>query len=293
MRISTTTGEIADRLGSDELAIRAIAKAGFDACDFSMWSVPWHHGLWDETDAVFDAYFTHLREVAEACGLEIFQTHGPFPSAIGEAAEDAHRLLALRRAIRAASLLGSRYIVIHPAKHMDNLPDPGHTIAHTYNRAMFEALKPDLKAAGVQLALENMFGWNIATKRAEPCYLSDATEMLALLEALGEAQFCFCMDIGHAKLVDQSPAEMLRRLGRHVAVLHVHDNDGLHDDHTLPFLGTADWTAVCRALGDIGYHGTMNMEADAFVPKFPKGMELHVLRWIAETARKLADMVSG
>lgn len=292
MKISTMTGDIAVRLGTDEAAIRALAEAGFQACDFSMWNPPWHEGLWDEPDAAFDAYFSRLGRVAAECGVEVYQTHGPFPTTDGTPDEDAHRMRVMARAIRATALMGCRHIVIHPAKHMDGMPDPGFAAARAYNVAMFQSFEPHLREAGVRVALENMFGVD-AQHNVVRSYLSTAEEMLALRAALDPSLFCFCLDLGHALLVDESPSAMIRALGDGLSVLHVHDNDGKRDLHTLPYLGIADWDEVTRALREAGYAGTLNLEADTFIKVFPEGMEPDALRMMAATARRLADMATA
>lgn len=46
-------------------------------------------------------------------------------------------------------------------------------------------------------------------------------------------------------------------------MLHLHDNYGTRDDHSMPYFGTIDWDEIMRALRDIGYEGTFNYEVAA------------------------------
>lgn len=293
MFVSTTTGEVAQRLGGDAQALRAIARAGFEACDFSMWSYPWKGGVWDLADDAFDAYFTDLKALARDCGVEVWQTHAPFPTTTGDPGGDAERLAAIRRAIRATALLGSRYIIVHPIMHAPCRTEADHARALAENIAFYRSLIPELAEHRVKLAIENMFGWDEEADRACPIIFSTAEEIVSALVQLGDDHFCACLDVGHAGLAGQHPAKMAETLGPWLKTLHVHDNDGHSDLHTLPFLGVIDWDAVCKALRRIEYPGTMNLEADEFLPKFPVGMEGAALRLMAETANNLLERVQG
>lgn len=293
MRISSTTGMLASRHSSDAHALQALARAGFQACDFSMWNYGWEGGLFSQTDAQFDAYFTGLKATADACGLTIDQTHAPFPSTTGDAAEDAARLAVLKRAIRATSLLGCGQIIIHPALHTGCIRDAGHEVAMETNISMYRALIPDCAQGHVKIAVENMFAKDPQSGELCKTFLSTAEEMVALLDALGAEYFCACLDIGHAQLLGESPAGMALTLGKWLQALHVHDNDGMGDQHNLPFLGTVDFQAVAQALAQVGYAGTLSLEADGFLDVFPGEIEAETLVFMAATARALAERVEA
>lgn len=57
-----------------------------------------------------------------------------------------------------------------------------------------------------------------------------------------------------------TPANVIRRLGDSVKILHLNDNDTLTDQHKIPRTGTIDWKDVFAALSEIGYDGVYNME---------------------------------
>jgi sugar phosphate isomerase/epimerase len=54
--------------------------------------------------------------------------------------------------------------------------------------------------------------------------------------------------------------DVIRRLGSLVEVLHIHDNDGVKDQHKIPGTGVIDWSDVFSALDEIGYSGCYNLE---------------------------------
>lgn len=63
-----------------------------------------------------------------------------------------------------------------------------------------------------------------------------------------------CLDIGHAEMKGSGfgAVKMIRALGTHLAALHIHDNDRLHDSHQIPFSMGIDYEAVVRALKENG-----------------------------------------
>ncbi len=286
MRISTSNYELAKRYDCAE-AMRRLRRAGFDACDFSMFHFPWRGGVFDLPGDAFDAYFLGLRAAADACGMSVCQTHAPFGTS-DDPAEDAHRFSVIRRAIRATGLLGAPVIVIHPAMYGQYRTKEALAKALDDNIAMYRSLEDDLARAGVKAALENMFGWDDETDRAIPTVFSTAAEMAEALTRLGGDHYCACLDIGHAGIVGQSPAEMIRTLAPWLECLHVHDNDGVTDQHLPPFLGSIDFARVTDALREVGYKGVMNLELNAFPARFPPEMESAVLALLVETARALA-----
>ena len=77
---------------------------------------------------------------------------------------------------------------------------------------------------------------------------------------LSSPRLKFCFDSGHEHYY--SPGrDLLKDYGRLLCALHLHDNDGLHDDHALPFTGTVDWRRLCQRLKEIGYQGPLSLEA--------------------------------
>ena len=58
----------------------------------------------------------------------------------------------------------------------------------------------------------------------------------------------------------ETPAEALRKYSDIIKVLHVHDNNGRHDDHFAPFFGTIDWKDFSRALKESCFEGVLSLE---------------------------------
>ena len=70
---------------------------------------------------------------------------------------------------------------------------------------------------------------------------------------------------------------------------HVHDNDGIHDSHTLPFYGTTNWESVMEALAEIGYEGNLNYESGLFVNNVPGCLREDGAKYMAKVGKYLIE----
>ena len=68
-------------------------------------------------------------------------------------------------------------------------------------------------------------------------------------------------------------------------MLHLHDNYGTRDDHSMPYFGTIDWEEIMRALRDIGYEGTFNYEVAA--THLPMALREDHARYLVDAAKML------
>ena len=93
--------------------------------------------------------------------------------------------------------------------------------------------------------------------------------LLELVRRVGEAcdaadALCVCVDTGHTNLAvamgHPSVGDVIRKLGSLVEVLHLHDNNGIKDQHKILGTGIIDWKDVFSALDEIGYAGYYNLE---------------------------------
>ena len=290
MKISTSTFTVLDAPGiGDEAGIRLLAEAGFDALDFSFF-------YWDQdprfqmSDEEHTAYYRHLKNIADDCGLEIFQAHSPMPDYhyTGDEGDDNLYIRLQTRAIKAAALLGARYIVVHPVvpagdlRPLDAVPaeeggrlgsstrpldDPyasQRAAAQEINYKYYSRLKPYCEEYGIRIAIENLFNYDTKAEKIVPTVCSTAWEMKSYVDMMGRDCFTNCLDLGHALVTGRRPQDMIRELGDYIGCLHVHDNDGVHDLHQAPRTGIADWAEIMQAIRKIPYKGTFNMEADMF-----------------------------
>ena len=82
--------------------------------------------------------------------------------------------------------------------------------------------------AGSRLMLENVYEY-------------DPEEMLFVLEPLDREQVGFCFDVGHQSAFGNGHLEAwIQSTGRHIEQVHLHDNQGLRDDHLALGAGHVD-----------------------------------------------------
>jgi sugar phosphate isomerase/epimerase len=82
---------------------------------------------------------------------------------------------------------------------------------------------------------------NLTSEPTTPAHL------LTILEMGHLDQVGVCLDLGHAHLT-VGIEEAIATLDQHIASVHVHDNDGLKDEHLWPGDGTIAWAFTAGAL---------------------------------------------
>lgn len=286
MKISTQTSFFAKMFGEED-AIRKLAEIGYDAYDFSMFNLDNENCLINRKD--YESYAGRLRQIGEDNGIVCNQSHAPFPSYLPNDEEYNSRLFPLLvRAIEATSLLGGEIVIIHPAifpiKKADDV-----SACMEKNMELYNSLLPYARDCNVKIALENMYNWyqGDSTSSPAPCY--SAEEFNAYLDKLDPNHFVACLDLGHSEMKgsgEGSAAEIIRALGHDkLKALHIHDNDLIHDSHTLPFTEKMDWDRIMTALKEINYDGEFTFEADCFLMQFPKELVVHASRLMLEVGK--------
>ena len=130
-----------------------------------------------------------------------------------------------------------------------------------------EAILPTAEKCGIVICVENSFN-----PAGTPAVLASCLEPFKGSSALG-----ICIDVGHAHIMDPevprpegapicgpaydhdvwgghmrdgmiSFADAMDILGPHIVTAHVHDNDGLSDQHVCPGQGNCDFDAIFAAL---------------------------------------------
>lgn len=285
MLLSTQTLELSKRFG-DEGAIKIIHESGFDAYDYTFTDR-------GENDPVlkddFRDYFKGLREFADKTGIVCNQAHARFPVAVyGESEWNKNRYDVVLRDIEAASVLGTKIIVVHPIH--SRYPLEG---AYERNIEFYGGLMPYCRKYGIKIALENM--WRTDPKRgfiiADVC--SGAENFAKLLDGLSGDCFTACLDLGHCGLIGEEAQDAIRILGNRIGALHVHDNDYLHDSHTLPYLGKMEWDNILAALAEVGYGGDFTYEADNFLVDIPSELMPCALKFMASVGRKMISDIKN
>ena len=188
----------------------------------------------------------------------------------------------LKRALEVAGMLDAQICVVHPVQFS--------TDQKARNIELYKNLEPYARDFGVKIALENM--WGRDADRIVPNVCSVASEFNDYFDSLESDAFTCCLDLGHCGLVGEDAASMIREMGnRRLGALHVHDNDHLHDSHTLPYLMKMDWDSILKALGEINYKGHFTYEAANFVSGFPEDLIPACMRFAHDVGRSMMRKV--
>lgn len=283
MKTSTEIGSITKHV-SYEYAVELVAKAGFDAFDFSMFDMArydWERGAIIEKDhplrgAEYSAFAKGLRKIAEESGIHCNQSHAPFPSYIPEIRSY------FKRAIECTAIAGGKICIIHP----DN------RACAERNAELYGELLPFAKECGVKIATENMWHWDKERDIATRAACSHHEDFLAHIKAVNDPYLVACLDVGHAEMrgLGTSAEEMILALGEHLQALHIHDNDLKHDSHRIPFSMNIDFGKIMRALKKINYKGYLTLEADQHLSDYSEDNLLCGIKELYRSAAKLSDM---
>ena len=283
MKTSTEIYSTVKHVGYEK-AVELVAKAGFDAWDFSMFDMARYDWA---TNTVFQednelrgkdyaSFAKKLRRIGEDNGIHCNQSHAPFPVNCAETRSY------LKRAIECTALAGGSICIIHP----DNY-SPAEKNAEMY----FELL-PFAKECGVKIATENMWCWDREKDQASVAACSHHDDFLAHIKAVNDPYLVACLDLGHAEMkgLDTTAEKMIHTLGEHLQALHIHDNDLKHDSHQIPFSMSIDFDKIAKALKAIDYKGYFTLEADRYLSDFNKDNVLEGLKNLRASVGRLCDM---
>ena len=287
MKLSMHTDRLQQRFGAIA-TVKMIADAGFDAIDYSMY--------YDDSP-IFNrggrVLASELSRIAEARGLVFNQAHAPFSDfALGEDSEVKNRKVysSICEAIVLASKLGAPTIVVHPALICPRLSADAR---FEMNMELFSHLISVAKDNGVSLAIENVWARHPdKNDKIVKSVCSDAGELIRYADALASDGVTVCFDAGHAGLVGESAAGMVKALGDRIKHIHLHDNDFETDSHTLPYLASTNYSSLCKALGRVGYSGDVTLESDGFFKNMPDGLLPSALLFSRSVAAYVRDEIN-
>lgn len=282
MKISTETRSAAAKVGIEK-AVELIAKAGFDAWDFSMLSMvkyDWQKKIALPSDdplagTNYLAHARRLKQIGLDCGIVCNQSHAPYPTYCKEIRDSFFR------AIECTAEAGGEICVIHP----DNYKSAEE------NAEMYLGLLPFAKQHNVKIAAENMWSW-VKDRGTVSAACSDETDFVAHLNAVNDDFLVACLDIGHAEMkgLNTSAVRMIDALGQKLQSLHVHDNDFLHDSHQIPFSMNIDFESVAKALHRNGYSGYITLEAVSYLADRNAETVFEGLCDLSSAAKRFAEM---
>ena len=214
---------IKDRIG-------IIKQAGFDGV--MLW--------WSETLGNPD--YRSAPQFARDAGLYVENIHAPYfdTNYIWQDSLDGESVTELfLQIVDDCAEFAIPTMVLHLSN--SNRPQPNETGLDRVKRIVEKA-----ERLGVNVAFEN---------------LSRLELLEYVLDNIASARAGFCYDSGHHNC-RSADVDLLSRYGARLMALHLHDNDGIEDQHRLPFDGTIDWAATMSKIAQTGYTGAIALELE-------------------------------
>jgi len=157
----------------------------------------------------------------------------------------------VKNRINMAARLGSDVIIQHvaaePTEKDENL------IFWDRLRRSLDQIENFARGRGVKLAFENL--------------TSNLTTLIKVLNNYPPDFVGLCFDSGHANIT-AGTLEMLEPHKDRLISIHLHDNNGLSDQHKVPFTGTVDWDKVIRFIAESSYQKCVNLEVGIHESEF-------------------------
>ena len=248
--------------------LQRVVDAGFRHLDMNFWD--WSHDPRSpfKQDG-WEKWVRRIGEYAARAGAVFTQAHAHVYNFYKYPAPNEHEEQ-IRRSIIGAGMLGVPWIVLHPSQRPDWEEAGSYQKMLSDNVAYFRR-QADLAAQWhTGLALENM--------RQPATGLTTAEQLAELIDRIDRPNVGACWDTGHANLSRVDQPASIHTLGRRLHALHVADNLGETDEHTMPFLGNIDWPPLVEALNDIGYDGDFTFESHMLIRKMPENCKAEALR---------------
>ena len=261
MKVSASTWSFTNyNFDSPEKIIDVAANNGISALDITLDDYEKYFRWSQKSEAEIEKHFSSLKKYANEKGVSLFQTHAPFAPFPKFLSEDFFKTTL--KALLATKTAGTQYCVFHslvfPLYGKKDLWEE----ELNFNLKYLERLKPYLSEYGIVLCLENLYDWDKGEIRK--IFVSEIEGLNQYLSRLDKNFFGACLDTGHLNMFGGKPADAIRSLGSRLKVLHIHDNDGIKDQHLIPYMGNADWGGFFEALEEVRYPGTLNLEIKPF-----------------------------
>lgn len=204
-----------------------------------------------------------LRQWMANSGLSFADGHSQFQPGSTLVAPDSCRSMVVARQLFNLEIMADFGVTagcFHIGKNYE-YPDLTIDAARANVRKTLEKLLPEAERLGVVICIENIFH-----------VLNNVDHLLELIAEFDHPFLGVCYDSGHANIMengkgnpdsvmyarwgaagvaaDDIPWETntLERLLPHIVMCHLHDNNGLGDQHKLPFEGTLDMLPIVRTL---------------------------------------------
>lgn len=233
--------------GCPEEYLRGVAAAGFT-------HLHWCH-QWCTDFLYGEAETEQIKAWLRDFGLGLLDIHGPAGPeknwfSLVEYERRAGVELVANRLDMHATLGGTGVVMMHaPAITAKTTPAEAGVVRAKVAalRKSLQELLPVIRRTGVPIALENTS--------------EDRFEVIEeIFDVFPPEMVGLCYDSGHGHLGEDRGLDFLAAHGDRLLALHLHDNDGVSDQHQPPYMGTLDWSRLATVLAGSAYCRELSFE---------------------------------
>lgn len=279
MQTSTFDKQSYGRYG--ENTYKKLKEHGYSCSDFCM--VESDFPIFNMSVKDTDALLLKEKKLALEAGIEIFQVHGPWrwPPQDNTEEDRRERMDKMKKSIRGTAVLGCKNWVIHPIMPYGIEEIGTENVQKTWdmNKEFMTGLLKTAKEYDVTICLENMPmpEFSMGTPEA----------VLKFVKEINDEHFKICLDTGHVSVYNNlSLKDEVKRLGKEIRTLHIHDNKCGNDLHLMPYFGVINWQEFADALKEINFDGCFSLETI-----FPSGLSDDVFEASAKLLAKIAKEI--
>ena len=270
-------------------------RVGADCVDFNLYSDEFDcektGSIYSKSDNEIIEYFSGLKRKADQYGIEVAMTHGRGSTFKNIPEWDNRVVKNARIDCLATSVLGAPVCVMHGVSNCSFPKDVDPELLRKLNFELFTTVLPFARQYGIKIATETLGD----APNHGCCCLLGCTDIKTYDKICEEGGFddCFatCMDTGHTnkamRFDNPTSGNAIRMIGESLIALHLHDNNGLTDQHKIPLTGSIDWKDVFDALDEIGYNGVYNLEIS--LDCFGKGIEIETAEYAVKVMRNFLN----
>lgn len=226
--------------------LERIKEAGFDSIEIGT-SIG--HFDYQSLEAI-----SQVRNKLANLDLKVYSVHAPYKSdADLTRLEEEKRQKAVKEIIASAdslSLMGGRVLVVHAGSDEEYVRKEEVSKRLEQARKSLLEIHSHCRRLGICLALEDMLAHLLGGK---------AEQLQWLLSQLPVEDTGICLDTGHSFLTGKL-LERVHLFGPRLIMAHIHDNNGVYDDHLPPGNGKLPWPELLQTLEKIGFAGPLVLE---------------------------------
>lgn len=193
---------------------------------------------------------TKLLSELSSYGVRVNSVHAPFGQKcdLSSPIDEIHErgVDSLLESIELANVTDARFVIVHASDTFSN----GIERRMDRARGVLREMAAVAEESGVIIAIENL----------PPGYLGQSPgEITSLIDGIRSGCVGVCFDSGHANLSGKFSEYSLELLPLAVC-MHIHDNDGVQDQHKFPGEGSIDWAWFGQARHDFASNASITLE---------------------------------